>query len=83
MQINLVSIGNSKGIVLSQALLKQCGFKNIVEVELVNNCLILKAPQQPRHEWEKLFKSANPAEESETKDILVLKNKWDEEEWEW
>lgn len=83
MQINLVTIGNSKGFVLSQALIKQCGFKNVVEAELVNHCLILKAPDQPRQGWEKLFKSEAQTEEIENKDMLALQNRWDEEEWEW
>lgn len=83
MQINLVTIGNSKGIVLSQALIKQCGFKKVVEVELIDNCLVLKASKQPRQEWEKFFKSEGQIEDSENRDLLALQNRWDEEEWEW
>jgi antitoxin MazE len=83
MQINLVTIGNSKGVVLSQALIKQCGFKNIVDVELVNHCLILKAPEQPRHGWENIFKSEAKEEDRDNIDMLALQNRWDEEEWEW
>ncbi|MCE3231273.1 MAG: hypothetical protein K0R52_1201 [Alphaproteobacteria bacterium] len=56
MQLNLVTIGNSKGIVLFQT---------------------------PRQGWEKLFKAELQAEEEGNRDILVLQNVWDEEEWEW
>jgi antitoxin MazE len=83
MQLNLIKIGNSKGFVLSQTLINQCGFKNVVEVELKDHCLILKASDQPRQGWDKLFQSEEKPEDDEFKDFLCLQNKWDEEEWVW
>lgn len=85
MQINLVNIGNSKGIVLSQALIKQCGFKNVIDVELADHSLILKAPEQPRQGWEKLFESTSETQDEALEDtaMLALQNRWDKEEWEW
>ena len=81
--MNIIQIGNSKGIVLPHTLIKQCGFKNAIEVELVDNCLVLKALKQPRQEWEKLFKAERQIDDLENREILTLQNKWDKEEWEW
>ncbi|HYD90255.1 MAG TPA: hypothetical protein VEA37_02070 [Flavobacterium sp.] len=54
-----------------------------VEAELINHCLILKAPDKSRRNWENLFKSDLDTEDSENNDILAMKNRWDDEEWEW
>lgn len=83
MHIDLIKIGNSKGIRLPQNIIKQCGFTDTVEAELINHCLILKAPDQSRINWENIFKSESDMENSERNDILAMKNRWDEEEWEW
>lgn len=82
MQIDLIKIGNSKGIRLPQNIIKECGFMDIVEAELINHCLILKAPDKSRMNWENLFKE-NFGGDEENKDILVLQNNWDDEEWVW
>jgi len=82
-QIDLIKIGNSRGIRLPQNIIKQCGFIDTVEAELINHCLILKAPDKSRRNWENLFKSDLDAEDGENNDILAMKNRWDDEEWEW
>jgi antitoxin MazE len=83
MQINLVRIGNSKGIRLPQSLIQQCGFTDTIEAKLVNRHLVLKAIKHPRKNWEKIFKSEKDTEDDEIKDFLDVPNRWDEEEWEW
>jgi antitoxin MazE len=82
MQIDLIKIGNSKGIRLPQNVIKECGFVDTIEAELVNHCLILKAPNKSRHNWENLFKADSAADE-EDQDILSIQNSWDDEEWVW
>jgi antitoxin MazE len=83
MQLNLIKIGNSRGVRLPQNIIKQCGFKDAVEVELVDHSLVLKALGQSRINWEKLFKSEADTEDSEKNEVLAISNRWDEEEWEW
>lgn len=83
MQLNLVRIGNSKGIRLPQSLIQQCGFTDIVEAKLVNRSLVLKPVKHPRKNWEKIFKSEKDIEDDEIKDFLDVPSRWDEEEWEW
>lgn len=83
MQINLIRIGNSKGIRLPQNLIQQCGFSDTIEAQLVNRCLVLKAVKQPRKNWEKIFKSEKDTQDDEIKDFLNVPNRWDENDWEW
>lgn len=83
MQIDLIKIGNSRGIRLPQNIINECGFIDTVEAELINHCLILKAPDKSRTNWENIFKSGLNTEDSENNDILAIKNRWDDEEWEW
>jgi antitoxin MazE len=83
MRLDLIPIGNSRGVRLSQSLIKQCGFKDTVEVELLNHCLILKAPEQLRAGWEELFKTELPDPDRDYIEIQALQNAWDDEEWEW
>ncbi len=80
MHLDLIKIGNSKGIRLPQNIIKECGFMDSIEAELINHCLILKAPDRSRINWENLFKSDK---EEETNDILAMQNSWDDKEWVW
>jgi len=89
MRLNLIQIGNSRGVRLSQSLIKQCGFKNSVEVQLLDHCLILKASKESRQDWAHIFEiECKRREEStltdlENSDFLAIKNDWDQDEWEW
>ena len=42
MEIDVIKIGNSKGIRLPMAILKQCGIESKVELEIEDNCIIIK-----------------------------------------
>jgi antitoxin MazE len=83
MQIDLIKIGNSHGIRIPQNIIKECGFKDSIEVTLEDHRLILSAPSKPRQNWDNLFSSEMHTEELENKELLAIQNKWDEEEWEW
>jgi antitoxin MazE len=83
MQINLIQIGNSRGVRLPQNIIKQCGFADTVEAELVDHCLVLKASNKARRNWEKIFMVETDAEDKERDEVLVMQHAWDEEEWQW
>jgi len=89
MRLKLIQIGNSQGVRLSQSLIKQCGFKNSVEVQLLDHCLILKASKESRQEWDHLFEveckhtGEDSLKDIENADFLEAKNLWDQDEWEW
>lgn len=82
MHIDLIKIGNSRGIRLPQNIIKECGFTNTVIAEVINHSLVLKSPESARTNWKNLFEP-DIGKEEEDKELLFLTNDWDEEEWVW
>lgn len=87
MQIDLIKIGNSKGIRIPQHIIKQCGFEDSVDVTLEDHRLVLSAINKSRERWDDLFRAEGHAEryieEPDEHELLTLQNKWDDEDWEW
>lgn len=82
MEIDVIKIGNSKGIRLPLAILKQCGIESKVELEIEDNRIIIKSVKTPRQGWSEAFelmhKKADDSllvEEEIDNDILEA---WDE-----
>lgn len=55
MEMDVVKIGNSKGIRIPLAVLRQCGIDAKVELEVKENCLIIKPVKTPRQGWAEAF----------------------------
>ena len=55
MVMDIIKIGNSKGIRLPLAVLKQCGIDTKVELEVKENCIIIKPVKTPRQGWAEAF----------------------------
>ncbi len=56
MQIQVINIGNSKGIRLPKAILEQYNISDTLELILEKGRIILKPKSIPRKGWEKSFK---------------------------
>ncbi|MBS1589021.1 MAG: AbrB/MazE/SpoVT family DNA-binding domain-containing protein [Bacteroidetes bacterium] len=56
MQVQVINIGNSKGIRLSKAILEQYNISDTLELILEKGRIILKPKSVPRKGWEKSFK---------------------------
>lgn len=56
MRLNIVAIGNSKGIRLSKSLLERYNLSDEVELVLEKDRIILKPVRSPRHGWDQAFK---------------------------
>lgn len=56
MEIQVVKIGNSKGIRLSKTLLERYNIRDKLEIIFEKGYLILKPVSRPRSGWEKAFK---------------------------
>ena len=84
MRTHLIPIGNSRGIRIPKALLQASGLESEVELELQGRSLILKAPENPRMDWEAAFakESLGPPSEEE-REWEALSNQFDENEWQW
>jgi antitoxin MazE len=83
MRIELIRIGNSRGVRIPKTVIEQCGFGKTVELRVENDCLIISPERRPRQGWEKAFRAAGPSVD----DQLLLKgresNKFDHKEWKW
>lgn len=57
MLLNLVQIGNSKGIRIPKAILEQCEIDKAVELEVEGGAILLKPHiSKPRDGWEDAFR---------------------------
>jgi antitoxin MazE len=83
MRIELVRIGNSRGVRIPKTVIEQCGFGKTVELRVENDCLIISPERRPRQGWDEAFRAAGPSVD----DQLLLKgresNKFDRKEWKW
>ena len=82
MQVNVVQIGNSKGIRIPKAILDQCRIGDQVELEVEEGRIILEAiKRKPRAGWEEAFREM--AENRD--DALVVDDSidLDMDQWEW
>jgi len=80
METKITKIGNAQGIIIPKNIIEQCKFKEIVRLEVKDNCLVV-SHQNPRQGWEEAIMKAGIDD-----DILIedsLENSWDEEEWTW
>jgi len=71
MQADVVKIGNSRGIRIPAALLKQCGIGNKVELEVNQNQIVIKPVSAPRQGWAAAFARMHQAGEDE---LLISEN---------
>lgn len=56
METSIIKIGNSKGLLLSKAILEKYNIKDKVELILEKGQIILKPIASPRKNWEKEFR---------------------------
>lgn len=63
MEIPIVAIGNSKGIRFSKTLIEKYDFKDVVELVLNDEYLIIKPVIHPRKNWDLAFQQMHAAGE--------------------
>ena len=84
MKLDLVRIGNSRGIRIPKPLIDQCGFGKSVEVSVESNRLVVSPAQIPREGWEDAIRAAIAKEGTAP---LLLEglpgNDFDHKEWQW
>ena len=57
MEIQVVQIGNSKGIRLSKTLIDKYHIKDKVDLRLEKDQIVIKSISSPRRGWDKAFKA--------------------------
>jgi antitoxin MazE len=82
MKLPIRRVGNSKGIILPQAIIAQCGFQEMVEVKIEDDTLVITKPaSHPREGWEEGLSKMAQAGHDQL--LMDFSNRFDEEEWEW
>jgi antitoxin MazE len=83
MNIELVRIGNSRGIRIPKAILQQCGFRTAVELHVQNDQLVITPAHPARQGWEEQFKAAGPSNHDELLLGAADANEFDRKDWRW
>lgn len=55
MELSVIKIGNSKGIILSRMILEKYQIRDKIELILKKGYIILKPKAEPRKNWNKAF----------------------------
>lgn len=84
MKTNIISIGNSQGVRIPKILLEQSRLSGEVELEVRGKSIVILPSKKPRENWDEEFRKVS-AENVEEEEIFggEIKNRFDEEEWEW
>jgi antitoxin MazE len=83
MKVELVRIGNSRGIRIPKPILEQCGFRDTVELRVENDRLVIAQGHRPREGWEEAFRAAGPSINDELLLDTLAPNQFDREDWRW
>jgi antitoxin MazE len=82
MQVQVISIGNSKGLRIPKAILKQCGIADKVDLRVTDDGLLISPVSGCRANWEDAVMRALP-DCGEFADWRAPGNAFDEKEWAW
>ncbi len=81
MKVDIIPIGNSKGIRISKPLLEQCGCTESVDIKVENNSFVLRNVSEPRKGWDDTFRAM--AENGDHALVDLPATFFDEQQWEW
>ena len=82
MIVNIVQIGNSRGIRIPKSILEQCNIGSELSLEIENGKIVLEpVHQQPRSNWAEAFQQMH----ENSDDQLLISDNVDLEvdDWEW
>jgi antitoxin MazE len=68
MKSKIISIGNSKGVIIPASFMKELGLTDAVEMEVVENTLVIRPVSKVREGWEERI--AQAAKDDSGKDRL-------------
>jgi len=82
-KVELIRIGNSRGIRIPKAVIEQCGFDQKVELRVEGSSLVITPEKAARSGWDEAFKAM--AERGDDTALLPddLAHSFDGTEWEW
>ncbi len=68
MRTRLVRIGNSQGICLPKAVIEQAGLSDELDLQVSDDCVIIRARQRPRRAWSEAAAACHRAGEDRLDD---------------
>ena len=78
----IIKIGNSQGIRIPKVLIEQCGLHSEIELEVQEDCLVVRPASRSREGWEEAC-----IEMAKNRDDSLLDGEiattWGNAEWEW
>ena len=83
MKVELVRIGNSRGIRIPKPIIEQCGFGDTVDLRVERDCLIIAPDRPPRQGWEKAFQAVDATTEDQLPLENIAPSEFDRNEWQW
>ncbi|MBC8121897.1 MAG: AbrB/MazE/SpoVT family DNA-binding domain-containing protein [Gemmatimonadaceae bacterium] len=86
MKVEIIRIGNSRGVRLPKALLEQCGFADSAELLVEKGRLVLVPTAQVRAGWLERFAQSTDGQQAEDLSYLLPDTtniEWDDAEWHW
>ncbi|MFC1736473.1 AbrB/MazE/SpoVT family DNA-binding domain-containing protein [Candidatus Hydrogenedentota bacterium] len=84
MKSKIVKIGNSQGVRLPKALIKQTGIGENIEITMDGNRIVIASTVHPRANWAASFEKMSEKGDDNMLDGNVnIPTMWDEGEWEW
>ncbi len=84
MRIEIVQIGNSKGIRLPKSIIESCHLKDAVELEVEDGVILLRGTDnKPRDIWVNAFKKMALQGDDKLLEQEVNLTRWEDSEWQW
>ena len=84
MKVELIRIGNSRGVRIPKSIIDQCGFGSSIELRVEDGRVILARDRRPREGWKEALEAAR---DSIAGDELLLdgipEHEFDRNEWTW
>lgn len=83
MKVDLIRIGNSRGVRIPKPILEQCGFGRQADMTVKDNVLVIAPARAIREGWDDALASMAAAGDDAVLLPDDLDHGWDEAEWEW
>ena len=82
-KLELIRIGNSKGLRLPSWLIETLGFEKTINVVIAKDQLILSPDKKKREGWDQSFQRMAKNSDDVLLDKEFIENDWDKEDWTW
>lgn len=83
MKVNLIRIGNSKGVRLPASVIKECGFGDTVDLRVEDGAVVLAPAAAAREGWDEAFRRMAAAGDDAPLLPEGAGTAFDSEEWTW